>query len=613
MPGPADHAARRAVGCALPAALVLIAVLATTGASAQAVQSEDIGQPATAAPAPIAPPPVAPAPTAAATPNSLEAAAEEKYSAGDLAGAAALYRQLAVATTAPQERLRLLVAAAWLEHQLGHDDDAYDLLRQGLVDVPDYPFQPQNYRQEFVDLFLKARERALVERHQRANALVQRSLQEIAADDLPRAHATLMQALALAPDDPFGLFNLALVEMKSGRKDEAIAGFERLLAVEAGRPGAVPQEVRSSTLASLGLLYYEKDFLDDARRYLEQAATLDPTSARTWNNLGLTLRKAGDAAGAERAFRKALELSPNDVQVANNLALLFIGAQRWPDAVGLLTGITGRAPDDALGWLNLGLAQRGAGDRVAAAASLQRVLTIDADDRQGMAARAASYLAIVRYEQGDGAGAAAAARQALAWRPDDVDAWVYLGLAQQRQEDLAGARDSLQRALALDPTRPEIHNNLGTVLVALGDLPGAEAAFRQALSIRPGFAEAQANLDQVRTRQLAAQVGAPSATVPKPAAGKRHREPKSLGVRFSDNDFTYLGIKGAMVESVLGESPAERAGLRKGDVVLGVDGKPIAGPQQLLRYLRDLTGERDYVEMDVLRDGKPRRLRVDMF
>ena len=68
-----------------------------------------------------------------------------------------------------------------------------------------------------------------------------------------------------------------------------------------------------------------------------------------------------------------------------------------------------------------------------------------------------------------------------------------------------------------------------------------------------------------------------------------------------------------MVDSVAGQSPAEKAGLRKGDVVMGVDGKPIEGPQQLLRYLRNLTGERDYVEMDVLRDGHPRRLRVDMF
>lgn len=603
-----SRAGRGAVRCAL-AALGLAWILAPQAGGWQ-VQTEDMQPPPMATPTPAAPPHTTPP---GGGTSSLEAAAEEKYSAGDLEGAAALYRQLAVGTAAPKERMRLLVAAAWLEHQIGRSNDAFELLRQGLADVPDFAFQSQNYTQDFVELYVKARDRALTERHQRANGLVQRSLQEIATEDLPRARATLVQALALAPDDPFALFNLALVDLKAGRRDAAVAGFERLLAVEAGHPGTVSAEVRASALGSLGLLYYEKDFLEDARRYLEQAAALDPTSARVWNNLGLALRKAGDIAGAERAFRKALELSPGDPQMANNLALLFIGAQRWPDAVALLTAITTRAPGDALGWLNLALAQRGAGDRTLATASLQRVSTLDPQNRQGLAARAAAYLAIIRYEQGDGAGAAAAARQAIAWRADDVDAWIYLGLALQVQKDLAGARDSFQRALSLDPARPEIHNNLGTVLVTLGDLAGAEASFRQALTIRPGFAEAQANLDQVLTRQLAAQVGTSSATSAKQDDGRARRQPKQLGARFSDTDFTYLGIKGAMVDSVAGQSPAERAGIRKGDVVLGVDGKPVEGPQQLLRYLRNLTGERDYVDIDILRDGKPRRVRVQMF
>jgi Tfp pilus assembly protein PilF len=279
----------------------------------------------------------------------------------------------------------------------------------------------------------------------------------------------------------------------------------------------------------------------------------------------------------------------------------------------LLTGVTTRSPGDPLAWLTLAHSLRGAGDRAAAGASLQRVIALDGQNRQGMAARASSYLAVVRYEQQDAAGAIAAARQALAWRSDDVEAWIYLGLAQRLQDDHAGARDSFQRALSLDPARPEVHNNLGTVLIPLGDLAGAETAFRQALTLRPGFTEAQSNLDQVLARRLAAQLGSTTATSIKPEGGRPRRQPKPFGVRFSDADFTYLGIKGAVVESVLGDSPAERGGVRKGDVVLGVDGKPVEGPQALLRYLRNLSGERDYVELDILREGRPKRLRVDMF
>jgi tetratricopeptide (TPR) repeat protein len=602
--------ASRASACAA-AALALLLAGAVPGPLRAQVEAEDLER---QSPEPVAPPPagevqpVAPPVAVPQTPAELEAAAEARYLEGDVAGAAALYRQLAVATSNASERMRLLVAAAWIEHQLGNVSAAQDLLRQGLVDAPDYAFQAQNYSQEFVDLFQRARDRALGERRHRAGELVQRSLREIAAADLPRAKATLQQALVLAPEEPFALFNLALVEMRSNQREAAIAGFERLLAVEAARPGSVPPEVRSPALASLGLLYYDKEYFEDARRYLEQAVALDATAPRTWNNLGLTLRRLGDAAGAEAAFRRALALSPGDAAAANNLGLMLIASQRHAEAVTLLLDATQRTPGDAPLWLNLGLAQRGAGDRTAAASSLDRVIAIDGDNRLGMAARAGSYLAVVRFEEGDHQGAADAARRTLTWNPRDVEAWIYQGLALQATGDAGGARDAFQQAAAIDASRAEIHNNLGTTLVALGDLPAAEAAFRKALELRPGFPEAQANLDQV-VLQIADTVEAPPQTR---RGGERRRTNKPLGVRFDSNDFSYLGIEGAMVDSVAGDSPAMRAGIRKGDLIVGVDGRKIEGPQDLLRYVAGVQ-DKDYVEIDLVRENRPRRIRVEIY
>src|SRR5262245_38966570 len=90
------------------------------------VSSEEI--PA-ATPAPAT---AAPTMDAAGRLTTPEGEAEAKYAAGDLEGAAALYRQLAVATAAAGERLRLLIAASWLEHQLERDSEAFELLRRGL-------------------------------------------------------------------------------------------------------------------------------------------------------------------------------------------------------------------------------------------------------------------------------------------------------------------------------------------------------------------------------------------------------------------------------------------------------------------------------------------------
>ena len=64
-----------------------------------------------------------------------------------------------------------------------------------------------------------------------------------------------------------------------------------------------------------------------------------------------------------------------------------------------------------------------------------------------------------------------------------------------------------------------------------------------------------------------------------------------------------------MVARVEPASPAARAGVRGGDIVLGVDGKPITGADDLIRML---TGEKigRAVELDILRDGQ--RLRVSV-
>ena len=576
---------------------------------AQEPESEELPPAAGPAPAPYGEPGAYSVP---APPPLSEVAAEQLYQSGDLAGAAALYRRLAVAASEAGERMRLLVLAAWLEHQIGNSGGAYDLLLQGLADVPDHAFAAQNFDQPFVDLYVRAREHVLHERRQRAGELVRRSHAEIEAGDLERARATLAQAITLAPDNAFALFNLALVEMRDGRRDEAIAGFERLVSLEAGRPGSVPPEVRSPTLATLGLLYYEKDFLDEARRFLDEATALDPDSARTWNNLGLTLRRQGDAAGAERAFRRARELAPADPQPANNLGLLLIAAERWTEAVAVLADATARAADNAAAWLNLGLAQRGAGDRAAAVRALERALALDEANAAGLGARAASYLAVVRYEQGDIGGAAASAARALAWRPDDLEAWVYQGLAQQLQGDPAGARDSFRRALQIDPARAELHNNLGTALVSLDDLEGAAAAFRQALALSPDFAAARSNLDEVTARLAAGPSGSRPLAEGRGAAPRPERRPRPLGARFGRDGSASGGARGAPVEAVQEDGPAGRAGLRRGDMVLAVDGKPIQDAQQLLTYIERLDAARGFVELDILRDGRPQRLRVEL-
>jgi serine protease Do/serine protease DegQ len=69
--------------------------------------------------------------------------------------------------------------------------------------------------------------------------------------------------------------------------------------------------------------------------------------------------------------------------------------------------------------------------------------------------------------------------------------------------------------------------------------------------------------------------------------------------------------RGAVVSQVVPGSPAERAGLRPGDVVVGVNGKLLRGVAQL-RNVVGLHRIGETIRLDVVRDGAPLTLRLEV-
>lgn len=72
---------------------------------------------------------------------------------------------------------------------------------------------------------------------------------------------------------------------------------------------------------------------------------------------------------------------------------------------------------------------------------------------------------------------------------------------------------------------------------------------------------------------------------------------------------TFLGVetskdeRGAKVVSVMPGSPAEKAGLKKDDIITRLDGKDISGPEKLSEVVRSLKPDQK-VKIDIIRDGK---------
>jgi glycosyltransferase involved in cell wall biosynthesis len=146
-------------------------------------------------------------------------------------------------------------------------------------------------------------------------------------------------------------------------------------------------------------------------------------------------------------------------------------------------------PDDALAQLNVGRTLFALGNDAAALEHLDRAVALSDDPTRALLTRA-----IVRFEIGAAAGAAADAAAALERTPQSADAWIVLGMAEHAGERLTAAAAALERALALRPFHPLALNSFGVVLMDRGERENAAAYFRRALSSLPDFPAARANL-----------------------------------------------------------------------------------------------------------------------
>ncbi|MCW5624883.1 MAG: DegQ family serine endoprotease [Burkholderiales bacterium] len=75
------------------------------------------------------------------------------------------------------------------------------------------------------------------------------------------------------------------------------------------------------------------------------------------------------------------------------------------------------------------------------------------------------------------------------------------------------------------------------------------------------------------------------------------------------NAFGVKANEGAVIVEIVNDAPADKAGLRRGDVVMAVNGRPVRGSGDLRNQL-GLVPVGDSVELKVLREGKPLTMKV---
>ena len=120
-------------------------------------------------------------------------------------------------------------------------------------------------------------------------------------------------------DDAIG----GLILEAQGERDQALAAFRRSLEAD---PSRIFVAERLFAIES------PADRTSRLRPALRRAVAQDPRSDAAWNLLGTVEAEAGDGGAAIEAFRRAVDLAPDDARYAANLGAACARQERWQEA-----------------------------------------------------------------------------------------------------------------------------------------------------------------------------------------------------------------------------------------------------------------------------------------
>jgi Tfp pilus assembly protein PilF len=156
----------------------------------------------------------------------------------------------------------------------------------------------------------------------------------------PTAGARLPAPVARRADP----LDLALYYHRAGDFENALVQYRAVLE---------KNELDAHAHNNLGVLYQDKNLLDDSARELGRAILISPRYVRAHNNYGVTLLRQGKIDAASAEFRTVLGLEPGNTDALVNLALTEKAAGQLDRAKESLLQALMSAPRSAPAHYNL--------------------------------------------------------------------------------------------------------------------------------------------------------------------------------------------------------------------------------------------------------------------
>ena len=165
------------------------------------------------------------------------------------------------------------------------------------------------------------------------------------------------------------------------------------------------------------------------------------------------------------------KLPPELADLAQQGALA-VSAQKWDEARDLYLEMIEKAPDNALAYANLGVAEHQSGNLLAAAGNLKKSLELNPTISQNW-----QTLGLIQFERGDLNLAISSLTRAIHESPRNARARVYLAAVVRDYGWPEAALTELQRAIDIDPKLPDAHYNLAITYLEM-EPPRLELARR---------------------------------------------------------------------------------------------------------------------------------------
>jgi TolB-like protein/Tfp pilus assembly protein PilF len=147
---------------------------------------------------------------------------------------------------------------------------------------------------------------------------------------------------SLAPNSIHAIFNMAWVNFKRGNDEKAYQYFKRMQKVS-------PEISVSKINHAMGLFLRSQGLYRHAIKYFSREIELDPFFLYSQQLLGLCFEYLGDFEKAVIYYKKALEISPNEVYCLGKCAKLLIIDKKYSEAEQVLARAEKIDPNDS--WL----------------------------------------------------------------------------------------------------------------------------------------------------------------------------------------------------------------------------------------------------------------------